>query len=105
MPRPERKRVVLSWELAEIADALDAARIISDAIATNQLGLEQDRVRAPRALTAMLSITWARLRDVNRAVRGDLDPGTISAPHNDGNGIGRLDEPVLLAWSRPRTPR
>lgn len=99
---PTRKRIVLSWELGELADTLEAARMLSEAIVTEQLGPDHDRRQAPRALTAMLSITWARLRDLTRVVRGDLDPARILAPHNDAGSSSLPQEIVLKAWGVKR---
>lgn len=93
---------MLSWELGELADALEAARMLSEAIVTEQLGPDHDRRHAPRALTAMLSITWARLRDLTRAVRGDMDPGQILTAYNDAGSSSLPEEIVLKAWDVKR---
>jgi len=99
---PTRKRIVLSYELAELADACQAARILSEAIETRQLGSDYDQRQAPRALTAILSITWARLKDLTRVSRGDLDPVRIHAPHNDAGSSSFQDEIVLTEWDARR---
>jgi len=99
------ERIALSWELAEIVDALEAARVLGEAVATCQLGTDYDREHAPRSLVAMLSLTWVRLRDVLRAVRGDLDPSHLRAPHNDVTRFGAMKGELLLnAWRSSRGP-
>lgn len=99
---PILKRVALSYEIGEIADTIEAARVLSEAIETNQLGSDYDRRRAPRALTAVLALAWARLRDVTRVVRGDLDPAAIHAHFNSIEVSSLPNEIVLKAWNSTR---
>ena len=59
-----------------------------------------------RTLTSLLSITWARLRDLTRVVRGVADPGALHAPHNDAAGLSLPGELMLNAWKlQPKAGR
>lgn len=93
----KRRRWALSYELSEIADAIDAARMLGEAVSTNQLGSDYDQRHAPRALTAVLSLAWARVRDLNRVVRGDLDPGHLHAYFNSVDTASMPNEVVFTA--------
>ncbi len=64
-----RRRVRLRRELETIRGAVEAARILGEAVATSQLGPERDHQRAPRALTCLLTLVDDRLREVRRAAR------------------------------------
>ncbi len=64
-----RRRLRLRRELETIRGAVEAARILGEAVATSQLGPERDHRRAPRALTCLLSLVDDRLREVRRAAR------------------------------------
>ena len=57
-----------------IDGAVEAARILGEAVATSQLGPEADHHRAPRALTSLLSLVGERLRDLRRTVRRRRPP-------------------------------
>jgi hypothetical protein len=64
-----RRRRHLRRELETIRGAVEAARILGEAVATSQLGPERDHRRAPRALTHLLALVDDRLREVRRAAR------------------------------------
>jgi hypothetical protein len=76
------RRLHLRRELDVIRGAVEAARILGEAIATSQLGPEADHRRAPRALTSLLSLVSARLRVLRRAARRGrpLLPFPLRAP-------------------------
>jgi hypothetical protein len=70
-----RRRLYLRRELHMIHGAVEAARILAEAVATDQLGPELDHRRAPRAITSMLSLVGGRLQVLRRAAqRGGRDP-------------------------------
>lgn len=94
----KQRRVAMSYELLEIADAIEAARMLGDAISTTQLGSEHDQRNAPRALTAVLNIVGARLKDVTRVLRGDVDPATIHT-HYNGVEASIPGETILRPWT------
>ncbi len=112
-----RRRLRLRRELQTIRGAVEAARILGEAVATDQLGPERDHRRAPRALTCLLSLVDDRLREVRRAVRkggvglgprhfGEIEPrrsGDIEPRHPVEVEPRRVREPRLGdgdAWSR-----
>ncbi len=68
-PPLARRRLRLRRELAVIRGAVEAARILGEAIATSQLGPELDHHQAPRALTSLLSLVGDRLGSLRRAAR------------------------------------
>ena len=92
-----RRRLRLRRELELIRGAVEAARILGEAVATSQLGPERDHRRAPRALTSLLSLVEARLRELRRAVRGGGEPRTLRDPRRSAAGWARLspDERML----------
>ena len=90
-----RRRLYLRRELREIYGAVEAARILAEAVATDQLGPELDHRRAPRALTSMLSLVGERLQVLRRAAGRRDDPwrrGHRVAPQR-----GTLTDERLLA--------
>ena len=68
-PLPRRRRLSLRRELRTIHGAVEAARILSEAVATNQLGPERDHRRAPRAITSLLVLVGERLQALRRMAR------------------------------------
>ena len=69
-----RRRLYLRRELHVIHGAVDAARILGEALATDQLGPDDDHRRAPRALTSLLTLVGERLNALRRAARHGGDP-------------------------------
>src|SRR6188768_3789988 len=55
-PLSRRRRIYLRRELHVIRGAVEAARILGEAVATDQLGPERDHRRAPRAITSLLTL-------------------------------------------------
>jgi hypothetical protein len=52
-----------------IHGAVEAARILGEALATDQLGPDRDHRRAPRAITSLLTLVGQRLESLQRAAR------------------------------------
>jgi hypothetical protein len=75
-----RRRLRLRRELEVLRGAVEAARILGEAVATSQLGPELDHRQAPRALTSLLSLVGTRLSDLRRAVRRRRPPLRLRAP-------------------------
>jgi hypothetical protein len=69
LSRRRRRRRHLRRELYVIRGAVEAARILGEALATDQLGPEHDHRSAPRAITSLLSLVSERLRTLQRAAR------------------------------------
>ena len=64
-----RSRLRLRRELDLIRGAVEAARILGEALATDQLGPDEDHRRAPRAITSLLALVGERLDVLRRAAR------------------------------------
>jgi hypothetical protein len=88
------KRSRLRRELEVIGGAVEAARILGEALATGQLAPDRDHRRAPRALTSLLTLVERQLRDVCR--RGLRPVGSRSAT---------LDEEAAVAMPPGRPAR
>jgi regulator of protease activity HflC (stomatin/prohibitin superfamily) len=73
-PLTRRRRLYLRRELHQIQGALEAARILSEAVATDQLGPERDYHRAPRAITSVLVLVGERVHRLRRAARRSSSP-------------------------------
>ena len=72
--RSRRRRLYLRRELHVIHGAVEAARILGEALATDQLGPDEDHRRAPRAITSLLALVGERLDILRRAARRSSDP-------------------------------
>ena len=73
-PLTRRTRRYLRRELHKIQGALEAARILSDAVATDQLGPDRDHRRAPRAIASLLVLVGERVHRLRRAARRSSGP-------------------------------
>jgi hypothetical protein len=90
----------LRRELEVIGGAVEAARILGEALATDQLGPDRDHRRAPRAITSLLTLVERRLSDVcRRGLRpvetGSAAPGEEAAAETPGGRRGSFDEQIL----------
>lgn len=85
----------LTFELGQIADALEAASILVDAQATDQLATEEQMRRTPRAVAAVLGLVQQRLKLVTGAIRHQVDPGLLLSPANDVTGWMKDDDPEI----------
>ena len=91
-----RRALRLRRELDVIHGAVEAARILGEALATDQLGPARDHRRAPGALTSLLTLVGERLRVLRRmARRGGRDPRHHHARRAIGWGQLSPDERVL----------
>jgi regulator of protease activity HflC (stomatin/prohibitin superfamily) len=68
-PLTRRQRLYLRRELHKIRGAVEAARILSEAVATDQLGPDRDHRCAPRAIASVLTLVDERLQRLRRAAR------------------------------------
>ena len=93
------KSISLSCELGELAHVLEGARLLCDGINERGLG-ERDARQLVRTLGSTLVMVIARMRQVCRAARGELDPASLWAEHNAVT-LGGPDRDVVLAPWRP----
>ena len=97
---PRRRRRYLRRELHKIHGAVEAGRILIEAVATGQLGPERDHRRAPRAIASLLMLVGERLQMLRRAARRRGAPQERHAEGAGGPGPRSLDERLLeiCAW-------
>ncbi|MBN1208531.1 MAG: hypothetical protein JXB05_26965 [Myxococcaceae bacterium] len=76
------QHVSLAAEFANLGHAVNAAVIISEALADGGLPTAEATARAPTAITAVLALVHSRLAQVQRVLRGNEDPKTILEPYN-----------------------
>lgn len=98
--RSRRKRLRLRRELHLISGAVEAARILGEAVATDQLGPDRDHRRAPRAITSLLTLVEERLRVLRRAAGRGGDTRRSEVPEQASPG----EQVPAMYVMRPRTP-
>lgn len=97
----DRKTVRLSWELGEVAAALEAVAILAASLAHGQLGSERAQQDALPGISATLSMVVARLHLVCRVLRGEANPKGLWARTNDApaNLLNGEHDVLLNEWS------
>ncbi len=88
----ERPTLSLGWELLELRRAVDAARFLLEEWENDHLLDSHSQRASIPAAEAVLSLVHARLRDLCRALSGDLDPAGLVASHNDKTPLEREGE-------------
>ncbi len=78
----KRRRISLAWELEELEQALEAARMLCDASSQEQYGTEHDARIAPRVTSAVLTLIGQRLQLLIRAVHGHVAGEVLAGGHN-----------------------
>lgn len=94
--------VSLTFELLLLDHAVEAARLLAEVLARDSFEEEADARRAAASIAAVLALVNTRLLDLERVVRGDLDPARILAPHNQKRPppAGSDEEDIILVpWS------
>jgi hypothetical protein len=82
--RPARNAVSVGHELEDIGTAVEGVLVLAEGFRHEQFDAEQhDRV--PALVVAQLGLVLARIRQVNRVIRGALDPAEIGTRHNRVN--------------------
>ncbi len=74
--------VSVAAELAHIAKAVDAAALLTEALAQEALSSEEAKALAPGALGAVLDLIQIRLAQVGRVIRGAEDPAKLLTRFN-----------------------
>lgn len=102
MLRPYRKTVALTYEMADLENAIVCAQMIAEAAATEQFATEADERRAPRAIAAVLTLVVERIRLLQIAMLGSIDPALLWNPRNDAPPEGTEGRgPCLSGWPPP----
>ena len=79
-----KKAWSLAYELYMLGDAVEAARLLTDAAAVCQLATEHDNRRAVEGASAVLTLVTLRMRDIGRVLRGEMKAEALRGPHNEG---------------------
>lgn len=80
-----------------IHGAVEAARILGEAPATDQLGPDLDHRRAPRAITSLLTLVGERLQDLRRANRRSRHDAEHPPAHDAAGWDPRTPDERVLA--------
>lgn len=94
--------VSLAAELSHLGDAVNAATLLSQAVAEGAISTSEATAQAPSAITAVLELVHARLMQVRRVLRGYEDPADILTQHNATGEPQPGDDPDVVL--RPWTP-
>jgi hypothetical protein len=104
--RQTMRRVSLSAELMTIRDAIGAVRLLVHPLLFLPLGECGVPRGLPRAVIAGLTLVEERLRHVDRAICGVIDPRTIATAENEpGRPDDGSTDVILLPWSPKRRAR
>lgn len=79
---PKTKAVSLSAELEQLQNAAEAARLLVEALAHDQLATERDERAALRAVAGVLYLVATRLRDLGLVVGCARDAAMVWTPQN-----------------------
>jgi hypothetical protein len=83
VPAMPSRAVSLSAEILELEGVVTAAKLLVDLLRYDQWGEEGDVRRIPRATSAVLAMLECRMKQTARALRGEANPDTILAQHNE----------------------
>jgi fructose-1-phosphate kinase PfkB-like protein len=100
--------VSLAYELAELEDAVRAARLVVEMLATDAVPAPGQEQRVAVAAAAALHLVEARVHLVARVVRGDALVAALAADHNRVRADGEDDEDakdVILRDRADEKPR
>ena len=84
-----RRSISLVWELEELEQAVDAARVLCDASSQDQYATEHDARVAPRVTSAVLTLVGQRLRLIRRVIHGHAPIEALAGGHNLVEGTYR----------------
>lgn len=93
------KKVSLGSELAEVRCTAEGVRVLSDLLANDGAPDEATARALPRRISAALNLIIERLRLVERAVNGSVNPAAVHAEHNAHVGGEGL---AVAAWGDRR---
>lgn len=105
----KKKKISLSYELADIEAALGAVRVLAEALRNEDMATEQDHRDGPAWCAAITTLCIARLRLLGLAINGSLNPNMLWSHQTAAlPGIEHDDElrdSVLTEWSAKRRER
>jgi hypothetical protein len=85
--RIERRRLSIADEVALVRRALDGIRLLVELSEEHVAPDQATEQLAPRSAAAIAVIVGQRLRAVERAARGSLDPAELIHPENEALGV------------------
>ena len=104
-----KQKLSLRYELATLRDAIEAARVLTTQLGDMQFANVADEKRAPHGVSAILILVEDRIKNIARAMGGQVDPSFLIARHNefpdddndDDSDDATDDDPdvYLSAWS------
>lgn len=104
-----KKKISLSYELADIEAALGAVRVLAEALRNEDMATEQDHRDGPAWCAAITTLCIGRLRLLGLALNGSLNPSILWSHQTAAlPGKGHDDELggcVLTEWSAKRRNR
>ncbi|MBL4634765.1 MAG: hypothetical protein JKY56_12905 [Kofleriaceae bacterium] len=93
------RHLCLSWEVGQLADAVNAAGILLDQLNGDALCSEFAKRQAGDSAAAVLCMVASRLSDLGRALRGELNPKELLTRYNE-SGESDGTESHLREWSQ-----
>lgn len=76
------RKVDLGGEIGEVRCAIEGVRVMADTVAFGSAPDPETASLMPRRISALLTMSIARLRQVERALNGTGDPAELHARHN-----------------------
>ena len=98
-----QRSVSLAFELSTILEAIDGVPLLARGL--QELPGDRQAVRTLAGALAGLAMITTRLKAVVAAVRGDIDPATLLAAHNEVDGVGGQVDVLLRPWSAQQVIR
>lgn len=95
----QRSAVSLAFELGEILDAVTGVQLLARELQGPGGRDDPDYPQTIASALAGLAMVMARLKVVVTAIRNEVDPATILAPHNAVLGDHGQPDVLLRPWS------
>lgn len=93
-----RHAVSLNFELAEVLDAIAGVQLLAQRLREAGASDDPEHPQTVDSVLAGLSMVVARLKAVVAAIRDEVDPGTLVAPHNAVPGDDKRPDVSLRGW-------
>lgn len=97
-----RHAVSLSFELAEVLDAIAVVQLLAQRLRDPGASDDPDHPQTVDSVLAGLSMVVARLKVVVAATTDEVDPTALLAPHNAVPGDPDRPDVLLQPWSAER---
>jgi hypothetical protein len=95
----DARPISLSLVSLDLADLLDGARALADAVSNRQLD-DRDADKAPLVIAATVSAVAERLRALARVAQGTIDPSCLASPRVMASPpLDRNDHDIRIGWS------